>query len=102
MSLLGGLSVGIAYAQFAPEQQQGEWSPYQNVTYGVSMLYPSNWTQQNSTEVVSEDDRYILVSRFSSPEETDGSFALVTITIDSMPRTTSIPGYVGRRDRKSV
>ena len=92
MSLLGGLSVGIAYAQFAQEQQQGEWSPYQNVTYGVSMLYPSNWTQQNSTGV-EEDDRFIYVSDFFSPEETDGYFAYVTVAIDSMPQTTDIEGY---------
>ncbi|MDQ3852558.1 MAG: hypothetical protein M3299_06965, partial [Thermoproteota archaeon] len=57
MSLLGSLSIGIAYAQ----QQQGEWSPYQNATYGVSMLYPSNWTQQNSTAVAGED-RFVYVS----------------------------------------
>ena len=92
MSLLGGLTVGIAYAQFAQEQQQGEWSPYQNVTYGVSMLYPSNWTQQNSTGV-EEDDRFIYVSDFFSPEETDGYFAYVTVAIDSMPQTTDIESY---------
>ena len=91
MSLLGGLTVGIAYAQFAQEQQQGEWSPYQNITYGVSMLYPSNWTQQNSTGA--EDDRFIYVSDFFSPEETDGYFAYVTVAIDSMPQTTDIESY---------
>jgi hypothetical protein len=88
MSLLGGLSVGIASAQFL---QQGEWLLYQNVTYGVSMLYPSNWTQQNSTGDV--DDRFIYVSDFFSPEETDGYFAYVTIAIDSMPQTTSVQSY---------
>ena len=97
MSLLGGLSVGIAYAQFFTDQttnlaqQQGEWSPYQNVTYGVSILYPSNWTQQNSTG--DADDRFIYVSDFFSPEETDGYFAYVTIAIDSMPNTTNIESY---------
>jgi PsbP-like protein len=91
MSLLGGLSVGIAYAQ--QQQQQGEeWSLYQNVTYGVSMLYPSNWTQQNSTEA-GDDDRFIVVSEFLSPEEADGNFAYVTIAIDGMPQTTNIEGY---------
>jgi hypothetical protein len=90
MSLLGGLSVGIAYAQFQP--QQGEWTLYQNVTYGVSMLYPSNWTQQNSTGG-GEDDRFIYVSDFFSPEEADGYFAYVTIAIDSMPNTTNIESY---------
>ncbi len=97
MSLLGGLSVGIAYAQFSADQigslaqQQGEWSPYQNATYGVSMLYPSNWTQQNSTG--DADDRFIYVSDFFSPEETNGYFAYVTIAIDSMPNTTNIESY---------
>ncbi len=97
MSLLGGLSVGIAYAQFSNDQigslaqQQGEWSLYQNVTYGVSILYPFNWTQQNSTG--DADDRFIYVSDFSSPEETNGYFALVTIAIDSMPNTTNIESY---------
>jgi hypothetical protein len=97
MSLLGGLSVGIAYAQFSTDQttslaqQQGEWSLYQNVTYGVSMLYPFNWTQQNSTG--DADDRFIYVSDFFSPEETDGYFAYVTIAIDSMPNTTDIERY---------
>lgn len=89
MSLLGGLAVGIAYAQ----QQQGEeWSLYQNVTYGVSMLYPSNWTQQNMTEA-GNDDRFILVSKFFSPAEADGYFADVTIAIDGMPQSTNIQGY---------
>ena len=97
MSLLGGLSVGIAYAQFSTDQttslaqQQGEWSLYQNVTYGVSMLYPFNWTQQNSTG--DADDRFVYVSDFFSPEETDGYFAYVTIAIDSMPNTTNIETY---------
>jgi hypothetical protein len=92
MSLLGGLSVGIAYAQFQP--QQGEWTLYQNVTYGVSMLYPSNWTQHNITG--GEDDGFIYVSDFSSPEETDGYFGYVTIAIDSMPNTTSMESYLNQ------
>jgi hypothetical protein len=78
------------------QQQQGQWSLYQNVTYGVSMLYPSNWTQQNSTEVVAEDDRFIEVSEFFSPRETDGYFALVRIALDNMPRTTSIQVYLSQ------
>ncbi|MDQ3851489.1 MAG: hypothetical protein M3299_01495 [Thermoproteota archaeon] len=84
MGLLGGLSVGIAYAQ----QEQGEWLLYQNATYGVSMLYPSNWTQQNSTGA--EDDRFIDVSDFFSPEEANGYFASVTIGIDNMPPSTNL------------
>jgi eukaryotic-like serine/threonine-protein kinase len=84
MSLLGGLSVGIAHAQ----QQQGEWLLYQNVTYGVSMLYPSNWTQHNSTGAA--DDRFIYVSDFSSPEETEGYFAYVTIGIDTLPPSINL------------
>ena len=74
------------------QQQVGEWSPYQNVTYGVSMLYPSNWTQQNSTET-EEDDRFIVVSQFFSPVETNGYFANVVVAIDNMPQTTSIESY---------
>ena len=76
-----------------PPQQQGEWSSYQNVTYGVSILYPSNWIQQNNTAVVAEDDRFIVISEFFSPNETDGYFAYVTIAIDSMPQTSSIESY---------
>src|SRR5215208_7946102 len=93
MTLLGSLAVGIAYAQQQQQQQQQgeEWSQYQNATYGVRMLYPSNWTQQIST--APEDDRFILVSEFFSPEDANGYFADVTIAIDSMPQTTSIESY---------
>jgi hypothetical protein len=91
MSLLCGLYAGFAYAQ---EQQQGEWSLYQNGTYGISMLYPSNWTQHNITG--SEDDGFIYISDFSSPEETDGYFGYVTIAIDSMPNTTSMESYLNQ------
>jgi hypothetical protein len=80
--------------QEPPEQQQGEWSLYQNGTYGVSMLYPSNWTQQNSTG--GGDDRFIYLSEFLSPKEADVYFAYVTIAIDSNPQTTNMQGY---RDR---
>jgi serine/threonine-protein kinase len=91
MTLLGSLAVGIAYAQQQQQQQGEEWSQYQNATYGVRMLYPSNWTQQNST--APGDDRFILVSEFFSPEDANGYFADVTIAIDSMPQTTSIESY---------
>src|SRR3712207_969437 len=66
-SQVEGQELEAEEGQQQQQQQQGEWLPYQNVTYGVSILYPSNWTQQNSTEVVAEDERYIVVSRFSSP-----------------------------------
>jgi hypothetical protein len=85
--------VGAQELEEEQQQQQGEWSPYQNVTYGVSMVYPSNWTQQNNTAVVAEDDRFIVISEFFSPEETDGYFAYVTIAIDRMPQTTNIQSY---------
>ncbi|MDP8888466.1 MAG: hypothetical protein M3M89_02405 [Thermoproteota archaeon] len=74
------------------QEQQGEWSLYQNVTYGVGMLYPSNWTQQNST--VAGDDRFILVSKFFSPEEANGYFAYVPIGIDGTPQSTNVEGYL--------
>ena len=94
MTLLGSLAVGIAYAQQQQQQQQGEeWSQYQNATYGVRMLYPSNWTQQNSTAATDGDDRFTLVSEFISPEDANGYFVDVTIAIDSMPQTTSIESY---------
>ena len=103
LSLLGGLSIGIGYAQQPPPPQQQEgWSIYQNATYGVRMLYPSNWTQQNSTvtagdeqnsTVTAGDDRFILISEFNSPEEGDQYFVDVTISIDTMPRTTNMISY---------
>jgi eukaryotic-like serine/threonine-protein kinase len=93
LSLLGGLAVGMAYAQQQPPpQQQEEWLIYQNATYGVRMLYPSNWTDQNSTADAG-DDRFILVSEFFSPEEADRYFADVTISIDTMPQTTTMISY---------
>ena len=87
MSLLGGLALGMAYAQ-----QPGEWSLYQNATYGVSMLYPSNWTQQNST-AGSGADRFISVSNFFSPEESNRYFVDVTVGIDITPRTPNLISY---------
>ena len=101
LNLLGGLTLGIAYAQ-EPPQQQEEWSIYQNATYGVRVLYPSNWTQQNSTvpagdeqnsTVAAGDDRFILVSEFFSPEEADQYFVDVAISIDTKPQTTNIISY---------
>ena len=101
LSLLGGLALGMAYAQ-QPPQQLEEWSIYQNATYGVRMLYPSNWTQQNSTvaagdeqnsTVAAGDDRFILVSEFFSPEEADQYFVDVAISIDTKPQTTNIISY---------
>jgi eukaryotic-like serine/threonine-protein kinase len=85
--------VGAQELEEEQQQQQGGWSPYQNVTYGVSILYPSNWTQENNTAVVAEDDRFIMISEFFSPKETAGYFAYVTIAIDSMPQTTGIESY---------
>jgi PsbP-like protein len=91
-SVSNSSQVGGQELQGEQQQQQGEWLLYQNVTYGVSMLYPSNWTQQNSTGDV--DDRFIGVSNFFSPEEeTDGYFAQVRIAINRMPQTTSIESY---------
>jgi hypothetical protein len=100
VALTAAVAIFIAIVLLAPntivitnaqQQQQGEWSLYQNVTYGVSMLYPSNWTQQNSTGAA--DDRFVYVSEFLSPEEAERYFAYVTIAIDNMPQTTNIEGY---------
>jgi hypothetical protein len=57
------------------------------------MLYPSNWTQQNSTAATDGDDCFTVVSELFSPEEGDQYFVDVTIAIDSMPQTTSIISY---------
>jgi hypothetical protein len=77
------------------QQQRGEWSLYQNATYGVRMLYLSNWTtQQNST--ADGNDRFILLSEFASPVEAGGQFAYVSIAVDSRPQTTSILSYVSQ------
>jgi hypothetical protein len=114
LSLFGGLVVGMAYAQQA-QQQQEQWSIYQNATFGVRMTYPSNWTQQNATVAAAGDeqnatvaaagdeqnatvaaagdDRFILVSEFFSPVEAGGYFVDVTLSIDTMPRTTNIISY---------
>jgi hypothetical protein len=101
LGLLGGSALAMAYAQ-QPPQQQEEWSTYQNATYGVRMLYPSNWTQQNSTvaagdnqnsTVAAGDDRFILISEFFSPVEADRYFVDFTISIDTMPRTTNMISY---------
>ena len=70
------------------QQQEVEWLLYENATQGVRMLYPSTWTQQDSTL---GDDSFILVSDFFSPEEeADGYFASVTIGIDTMPPSTNL------------
>jgi hypothetical protein len=70
------------------QQQEVEWLLYENATHGVRMLYPSTWTQQDSTL---GDDSFILVSDFFSPqEEADGYFASVTIGIDTMPPSTNL------------
>ena len=62
------------------QQQQMEWLPYENATYGVRMLYPSDWIQQDGAVI---DDRFVYVSNFFSPEEADWAF--VWIAIDNMP-----------------
>ena len=70
------------------QQQEVEWLLYENATHGVRMLYPSTWTQQDSTL---GDDSFISVSDFFSPEEeADGYFASVTIGIDTMPPSTNL------------
>jgi hypothetical protein len=97
-SSIGGQE--LQEGQQQQQQQRGEWSLYQNATYGVRMLYPSNWTtQQNSTQQNSTadgNDRFILLSEFFSPEEAGGQFAYVPIAVDIRPQTTSILSYVSQ------
>jgi hypothetical protein len=79
-----GDDAGAATIQEEQQQQQqpqeAEWLPYENATYGVRMLYPSDWIQEAGTQI---DDRFVVVSNFFSPEETD--WAYVFIAIDNMP-----------------
>ena len=65
--------------QLQPEQV--EWLQYENATYGVGMLYPSDWLQTGGA--AGEDGRFVTVSNFYSPEETD--WAYVFTAIDNMP-----------------
>jgi PsbP-like protein len=98
-SSIGGQELQEGQQQQQQQQQRSEWSLYQNDTYGVRMLYPSNWTQQNGTQQNSTadgNDRVILLSEFFSPEEAGGQFAYVPIVVDSRPQTTSILSYASR------
>ncbi|MDP9016028.1 MAG: hypothetical protein M3M87_04650, partial [Thermoproteota archaeon] len=63
------------------QPQEAEWRQYENATYGVRMLYPSDWIQTGSP--AGDDNRFVTVSNFYSPEETDWAFA--AIAIDNMP-----------------
>jgi hypothetical protein len=67
--------------QLQPQPEQVEWLPYENATYGVRMLYPSDWLQTGGA--VGEDGRFVTVSNLFSPEETD--WAHVFVAIDNMP-----------------
>jgi hypothetical protein len=71
------------------QQQEVEWLQYENTTYGVRMLYPSNWTQEAGT---STDEQYITVSRFFSPEEVE--YAALLVTIENMPQSTNLQDYL--------
>ena len=102
-SSISNSSIGGQELQEGQQQQQqeqlGEWSLYQNATYGIRMLYPSNWTQQNSTQqntTADSNDRFILLSEFFSPEEAGGQFAYVPIAVDIRPQTTNILSYVSQ------
>jgi hypothetical protein len=55
---------------------------YENTTFGVSILYPTTWTQQAGTDV---GDGFIYVSDFIAPDEADGSgFASFSILIEDL------------------
>jgi hypothetical protein len=79
----GKAGTGTATVQGEQQQQpeEVEWLPYENATYGVRMLYPSTWTYAGNP--AGEDDRFVIVSNFFSPEETNWAFAM--IAIDNMP-----------------
>jgi hypothetical protein len=73
------------------QEQEEEWLPYENATYGVRMLYPATWVQQDTT--ISGDDRIIVISQFSTPEEEIGSYASVLVVTET-PQNTNIEGYL--------
>lgn len=87
----GNAGNSTANVQQDQQQQEVEWLPYENATYGVRMLYPSTWVQQDRT--VSGDEGIIVVSQFSTPEEEIGSYASVLIVIET-PQSTDIGGYL--------
>ena len=70
---------GQRQQQLQPEQV--EWLQYENATYGVRMLYPSDWLLAGGA--AGEDGRFVTVSNLYSPEETDGAY--VFMAIDNMP-----------------
>jgi hypothetical protein len=74
------------------QQRQVGWISYQNATYGVRMLYPSNWIQEDGT--TKEDERFTFVSIFVTPEEEIGSYGYVSISLDNMPQSTDLEGYL--------
>jgi hypothetical protein len=74
------------------QQQQGEdWLVYENATYGVSISYPSSWTQQDGTD---SQQGLITVSDFLSPSEENGSFADVSIAIEDVSPSMSVEEYL--------
>lgn len=56
------------------------------------MLYPSNWIQEYGT--TAGDDRFIFVSNFVTPEEEVSSYASFAISLDNMPQSVSLEGYL--------
>ncbi len=44
------------------QEQQVEWLLYENGTYGVNVLYPSAWTEQDS--ILGDDDGFNYISNF--------------------------------------
>jgi hypothetical protein len=87
----GNTTANVQQEQQQQQQQGVEWLPYENATYGVRMLYPSTWIQQDGT--VSGDEGIIVISQFSTPEEEIGSYASVLIVIET-PQSTNIEGYL--------
>ncbi|MDQ3967318.1 MAG: hypothetical protein M3275_02855 [Thermoproteota archaeon] len=71
------------------QPQEVEWLQHENGTYGVRMLYPSDWIQEAGTSI---GERNIVVSSFFSPEEVD--YAVVLVVIDNMPQTRNLQDYL--------
>jgi hypothetical protein len=84
-------SIQLSSGTDPAQQQQGEWLVYENATYGVRMLYPSTWTQEDTN---STQQGLISVSEFFSPTEANGDYAFVEIYIEDLPPGMNVEDYL--------
>lgn len=63
---------------------------YNDAKNGITMLYPSDWTQEDGTET----QEGLIVHHFSSPTGADGSYAFVKIVIEDPSPSRTIAEYL--------